>query len=74
MVGPDPPDANSAVREEDEDSEVGWEDAEPDEADEGVQFIGFFDQKTYTSLNEMLAATKKEHGFDFVEIVRRLSK
>jgi hypothetical protein len=74
MVEPDPPVENPVMREEDEDSEVGWEDAEPDEADEGVQFVGFFHQKAYGSLREMLEATKKEHEFDFIDVVKQLGK
>jgi hypothetical protein len=74
MVEPDPPVENPVVHEDDEDSAVGWEDAEPDEADEGVQFVGFFDQKAYGSLKEMLEATKKDHGFDFLAVVKQLGK
>jgi len=75
MVGPESPVEDPLVsREQDEDSEVGWEDAEPDEADEGLTFVGLFDQKVHGSLKELLDNTKEEHDFDLVGVINQLSK
>lgn len=50
--------------------EDGWEDAEEDQED--IVVVSLFDDKTFKSVQEMLAHCKDEHGFDFTAVQAEL--
>lgn len=50
--------------------EEDYEDVEPDQ--EKVEFVGLFDETTYSDIQSLLKDTKEKHGFDLLDTQKKL--
>ncbi len=50
--------------------EDDWDDIEPDQED--IKVIDFFSDEAYPNAKSMIENCKKQHGFDFTEVQKKL--